>query len=90
MRKITIEDMIEALTELEKENPEIELWTVIDAEGNGYNLVQDLPEIRYIHKNEEFSHVDNLHCIEDIKEDAEGQGYWIETILEDYRKVVLI
>jgi hypothetical protein len=77
----------ELIGHLQKFDPELEVWTAIDDEGNGFNSVRYDPEERYVPKEDSYRS-DECHTLEDLLDEDPIFGGTPE--IGDYKKVVLI
>lgn len=82
-----LKEYIEELNRLLDEVGDVDLYTSIDDEGNGYNQICFSPEVRYLSPHEDKRHPDYL-----IPEREEDQilRYWLDENgieEEDYKKL---
>jgi hypothetical protein len=90
---MTVEQLIE---HLKKFDPYMEVWTAIDDEGNGFNTVRYEPEERMIPEDETYYSEEAWEYEDLLKDRMENEfgtmteSEAAESILRDYKKVVLI
>lgn len=85
---------IKVLQELHKKHGDCLLFTSVDDEGNGYNIVHSEPEVRFLSPHDDIHHPDSL--VEDRVEEDETLEEWLENNYIDeedipkLKKVILL
>jgi len=78
-----LNELIKYLQEIEKTSPNLECYTAIDDEGNGYNKVFYEPSIYFVDKEDIKSNIiETIYTKEELKEEGES--------LKDYVKICIL